>query len=150
MSIEQLQQDLKQVAEAAKALAGPLVTPSEIAVFLRDNLVPLIESHIGESAEMDESIYGLVQEAEDVLHEDNAAVFAGIITSGAVLVTELGHRAGNDQRLLKLIKEWRALAKQGEQILEDITIPDDPEADAEGEGESMDAAETPAAEGKAE
>lgn len=143
MSIEQLQDDLKQVIGAVPS--GPLVTAPEIAAYLKNNLLPLVESTVDELAEVDGSVGDLVTQAQDVLHEDSAQVFAGIIASGKVLISELRTRIGNDHRLLKAIKEWEELAKEGAQLLDDITIPDDEEEQPEAP-----AVEKPAEEGKAE
>lgn len=143
MSIEQLQADLKQVITAVPS--GPLVTAPEIGSYLKNNLLPLFQSLADELGEVDDSVCDLVNRAVDVLHEDNAQVFAGVIASGKLLVGELRTRIGSDRRLLDAIKEWETLAKEGVQILEDITIPDDEDPD---EGDEQ--PEPPGEEGKAE
>jgi hypothetical protein len=92
---------------------------------------------------MDGNIEDLVMQAQDVLHEENAEVFAGIITSGIILakeLEELAAKTGDSKRLQPLINEWRELASQGSELLEDITIPD-PDPD------QADPPETPEAEG---
>ncbi len=133
MSIEQLQADLKAVI--GRVPTGPLTTAAEMGSFLKNDLLPFIESTVDEMAEMDDNIGDLVTSAEDVLHEENATVFAGIITGGLALVRELedlAAKTGDGQRLKPLIKEWRELAKQGGELLEDITMPDpDPDVDLE-------------------
>lgn len=127
MSIEQLKEDLKAVISALPS--GPLTTAAEMSAYLKNNLLPFMESAVGELEEMDGTIEDLVTQAQDVIHEETAKVFAGIITSGLILVNELRARIGNDRRLLDACKEWENLAKQGSELLEDITIPDgeDPE-----------------------
>lgn len=131
MSIAQLKQDLTQITEAATA------SNLDPAAYMRDNLLPWMESLVNEVNEMDGAIEDLVHESADVLHEENGAVFAGIIAGGLALATELAQRAGNDPRLIKIIREYRDLAKQGSAILEEIVLPDD-EDDEEGEAEGDD------------
>jgi len=133
MSIEQLKQDLKAVTSSLPS--GPLTTAAEMSAFLKNNLLPFIDSAVTEMEEMDGSIEDLVTQTPDVLHEETAAVFTGLITSGLALVKELedlASKTGDGQRLKPLIKEWRELAEQGMEVIEDITLPDpDPETDAE-------------------
>lgn len=131
MSIETLKDDLKAVAGALPT--GPLTTAAEMTAYMKNNLLPFIESVVTEMEEMDDNIGDLVTSAEDVLHEENATVFAGIITGGLALVKELedlAAKTGDGQRLKPLIREWRELAKQGGELLEDITMPD-PDVDLE-------------------
>lgn len=118
MSIEQLKTDLKSVIEAIPAMG------SDLPDYLRNNLLPLFEAVVAELGEQDEAIADLVQGASEVLHTESAGVFAAIIVSGRALAAELRTRAGNDHRLLALVKEFGELADQGEEILNDIVIPD--------------------------
>lgn len=138
MSIETLKDDLKAVTEALPK--GPLTTAAEMAVYMKNNLLPFVESVVTEMEDMDDNIGDLVTSAEDVLHEENATVFAGIITGGLALVKELedlAAKTGDGQRLKPLIREWRELAKQGGELLEDITMPDpDPDVDLEEPADS--------------
>ncbi len=127
MSIETLKLDLKQITEQAQIVS----TGPEVAAFLQNNLLPWFESLIEEVSEMDDSIEDVVHQSVDVLHEDSAEVFAGIIASGTIIASELQTRVGNDARLLAVIREWRALAKQGTEILDEIVIPDDEDGDDE-------------------
>lgn len=140
MSIETLKEDLKAVAGALPT--GPLTTAAEMATYMKNNLLPFIESTVTEMEEMDGTIEDLVTQTPDVLHEEAAATFMGVITGGLALVAELeglAAKTGDSQRLKPLIKEWRDLAEQASELIEDITIPD-PDADPD------DAAETPAVE----
>jgi hypothetical protein len=141
MSIEQLKEDLKAVVGALPS--GPLTTAAEMAAYMKNNLLPFVEAVVGELEEMDGNIEDLVMQAQDVLHEENAEVFAGIITSGIILakeLEELAAKTGDSKRLQPLINEWRELASQGSELLEDITIPDpdpdqaDPPETTEAEG----------------
>jgi hypothetical protein len=129
MSIETLKDDLKAVISALPS--GPLTTAADMAGYLKNNLLPLIETVVNEMEEMDGSIEDLVVHGQDVIHEETAAVFMGLITSGMTMAKELedlAAKTGDSKRLQPLIKEWRELAEQGAELLEDITIPD-PDAD---------------------
>lgn len=125
MSIQQLQADLSEVIKALPA--GPLVSGPDLADYLKHNLLPLLESHVNETAEIDEAVENLVKHEADILHEETAAVFASVIVSGRELAKELAARMGNDQRLHKLVKEFREVATEAEAILDEITVPDDEE-----------------------
>ena len=133
MSIETLKHDLKQITERAAAMS----TGAEVAAFLRDELLSWLDSLIDEVGEMDASIEDVVHQSVDVLHEESAQVFAGIITSGTVIAAELQTRVGNDRRLLEVIREFRVLTKQGTEILNEIVIPDD-DGDDEDDNEDED------------
>lgn len=134
MSIEQLKTDwdlIKQSAAEKFGKSPALATANDLAQFLSGDLLPWMESFLEEVAEIDESVGTLVLKQDDVLHEESAEVFAGIIASGRVLIgTELRTRVGNDRRLLKAIEEWMGLAEDGEAILNDVTVPD-PDDDGE-------------------
>lgn len=140
MSIEQLKADLKEVMAAAPS--GALVTAEEVAAFQRNNLLPLLETMFDEVGEMDDTIEDLVHRSADVLHVESAAVFAGIIEGAALLVAELKTRVGDDRRLLKAIREWSELAKQGQELLEEITILDPEDDEEEGDEEPDEPAPT--------
>ena len=149
MSMEELEADTAQVVAAAKAL-GPLTTTSDLVAFIKHNLTPLVTSAIAEIGEVDETVYGLVHESDDVLHEDTAKLFSEVIQGGAELARELAKLAAGDARIAGMIQAWQVKAKQAAEVLDDITSPDpdaeDPEADT---AEDTDEAETPA-EGKPE
>lgn len=129
MSIETLRADLKANLESLKTMALP--TADALKSHLVNNLWPFIDAVVDEVDEIDESVEDMVAGTE-VIHTATGEIFTGLIVSGEVLVTELVQRAGNDQRILALVREWRELAKQGKDILEEIVIPDpDPEPDDE-------------------
>jgi len=131
MSIEQLQQDLTQIM--GRLLANPPTTTADLVLFLSDNLLPWLQSQAEELGEMDEAIEDVVHQSVDVLHPESGEVFAGIITSGTAIAAELATRAGNDARLLKVIKEFRTLAARGTQLLEEIVLEDDEDDDEDDE-----------------
>lgn len=136
MTIEVLQTDFKQLEEAVEKPANP--TLEGVWDFLRDQLVPWLGSATSEIAEIDEAVEEAYHGMPDLLHEETAEVFAGIIASGKILMAELRKRVGNDRRILSMITEWNKLAEQGAEILEEITI-EDPEADPEPDADQPDA-----------
>jgi hypothetical protein len=136
MSIMQLQADLKELM--GRLLAEPPATTPALVLWLQDNLLPWLQSQSEELGEMDEAIESIIHDSVDVLHPESGAVFAGIITSGLAIATELAARAGNDQRILTVVKEFRVLAVQGKEILEEIVLDDEDDEDDEDEDEEED------------
>lgn len=124
MSIQQLQSDLEEVKKALPT--GQLVSSQEVMDFLKHNLVPLIESHVNETAEIDEAVHDLVTHEADILHEETAGVFASLVVSGRELAKQLMSRAGKDPQIAALCKEHLDLCEQAEEILDEITV-DDPQ-----------------------
>jgi len=136
--VEQLQTDLTAILDTLNA--HPPQSVPGLVLFLQDNLLPWMASAAGEMKEMDSAIEDLddiVHANVDVLHTENAQVFAAVIASGLALALELSQRIGNDQRLLKVIAEYRKVAKESEALLEEITVPDNPE-DQEDEDDDED------------
>jgi hypothetical protein len=122
VSIDTLKQDLEQVVSSIPQ--GPLATAADVADYLRNNLVPFVSNVVDEISEVDDCVAALVDESEDILHEDSGEVFAGLIESGKALVGELRIRVGGDKRVLGLIRAYEILAAKGLQILADIVVPD--------------------------
>lgn len=144
MSIPSLQSDLKSNM-AALAMA---TTTEELKIHLQHTLWPFLEALIDELNEIDEAVEEMVDEAPEVLHTESAEVFAALITSGSVLMTELKARAATDQRILRAIREWEQLARQGKEILEEITIPDAEDGEDEDDTDAeVKAAPTPPTDG---
>lgn len=154
MSVEQLIADLSTLVQAVKGF-GPLTSAPDIGAFLKQQLVPFVESMATELVEVNSDIEDLVFKSNDILHADTAELFVGVCVSGRVLMKELEQRAGNDRRVLDMIKEWRNLATQAEQVVKDITYiePEDeeePEPEDEEEPEDPDAPEEPPVAGPGE
>lgn len=125
MTMQQLQADLVAVKGAL-----PLdPTSADLLQYIKHNLLPLIEAHISETGEIDEAVANLVENAADVLHEDTAAVFGALIVAGQAVCKELKARMGNDAGCRNLIGEFERLAREGEQILQEVTVQDDEEDD---------------------
>lgn len=134
MSIETLQDDLKEIIK--RAAPGPErdESPTGAWSFMADNVLPWLETLIDEVGEMDAAIYAAVHGTEDVLHTESAQVFVGLIASGAVLIRELETRIGNDQRILGLIREYKTVSKEATALLQEITVPDDEDDQDDEEG----------------
>jgi hypothetical protein len=144
MSIDESKTDLQKIITALTST--PPATALELTSFLQDNLLPWLEALTHEVGEMDQAIEDLVHESVDVLHSENAAVFAGVVAGGLALATELATRIGGDQRLLAVIRDFRRLAVQAKEILEEIVIPDD-EEDGPDEDDEEDDPAPPVGEG---
>lgn len=148
MSIESLKQDFATVmASAPKATPMVPVEAGDLSSFLHNNLLPWLENVTEELGSIDEVVEDLVHQTPDVLHTENAELFASLIVTGRTLMTELKQRIGTDQRVGKLIKEWTAMADEAMTVIEDIVIPD--EEDDEEEDDETTPAE-PSAPGGAE
>ena len=147
MSIETLQADLKEIIKQA----APGDSPGVDAVwsFLKDNMLPWMENFVEEVGEMDGAFDALVNASEDVLHTESAQVFVGLIASGAVLIRELETRIGNDQRIMGLIREYKAVSKEATALLEEITLPD-PEDDDDDDDDDDDEEKAETKEGPAQ
>lgn len=141
MSVEELKADLEANTAIIRGLNGPLTTAPEIVALLQGTIWPFIENVVNELAEVDEGVHDLYSGAEDILQPETGAVFAAIIGGGLGLIAQLEARiAPNDperQKLKRAIEEWKKMAKEGEEILMEIVVPDDPDEaegdDAEGE-----------------
>lgn len=138
MSIEQLKNDLNQITNSCESTSED--SPS-LKSWMVNNLLPWAAALTDEMEEMDGVLEEVVEQSEDVLHTESGQVFAGIIAGGLVIATELGQRAGNDQRVLKLIKEFRALAQKGTDLLEEIVIAESPAEDDDAEDDDGDEAD---------
>lgn len=136
MSLQELESDLKSLGE--KLRMDPPASAAGVVLFLQNELVPWLQDLTKETVEIDESVEDLVHGSAEILHEESGAVFAGIIASGLAIATELAQRAGNDQRILKIIREFRQIAKEGSDILDEIVIPDPEDGDDEAEGDEGD------------
>lgn len=135
MSIETLEEDLKSLT--TRCPDGPLVTVPDLVAFIKNDLVPYISAVVEEVVEHDAGIDSLFHNADDVLHEENASVFAAVITLGKQIGNELRVRVGTDKRLLAVLKEWNALLETASTLLTEIVVPDQ-------DDEDEDEVETPA------
>jgi hypothetical protein len=149
MSIESLKQDFATIVMTSAPRATPErpVEAADIAAFLNNNLLPWLENATEELGGIDEVVEDLVHQTPDVLHTENAELFAGLIVAGRVLMAELKARIGTDQRVGNLIKEWNALANEAMTVIDEILIPDEEDDEDEPDGTPEAAPSTPAAGG---
>lgn len=145
MTMEALQGDLKEIVAEAKKLSTTLTTSGELISFVKNNLVPFIESHVAETADIDECVADMVEHAEDILQPDTAKIFAGCIQGGLAMALKLEEVLAKDASgkladpvLAKLIADYRNLAQVGGQLLDEITMPDDEEDDEEEDDDEDD------------
>lgn len=138
MSIEDLKADLADNMAEAKALGTSITTSvQDIVKHLNNSFWPFVENVVTEMEDLDEGLSDLYHGAEDILQPDTAKLFAGVITGGAILVTELERRlTAADGKLKEAIAEWRELADQAGAALEEIVVPE-----AEGDDEDEDEAD---------
>lgn len=132
MTMESLQGDLKEVQAGIKKL-GSQPTSGEIAMFLRDTLVPFLENHVTESAGQEDMLADILEQADEILHSESAELFGAVITGGLFIAEELKKRIAGDIKLKKAIEEFEDNARNAASVLEEITIPDEDEDDPPGE-----------------
>jgi hypothetical protein len=137
VSSESLAADISACLASAKSLSA-LSSMSDVVDHLKSTLWPMLEAIVNEHVELDAVVGDLYEHSEDILQMETAKVFAAVIASGLVLAEELRTRVGNDKRLLAAIGEFKAKANEAREILEEITIPDDPEDDTEEDDEDGD------------
>lgn len=133
MSVEELQDDLRSLGEKLKA--DPPASVAGVVLWMQNELLPWLDNFTKEAEEIDEAVEDIVHQSAEILHQESGEVFAALIASGLAIATELVQRAGNDQRLLKIVREFREKAAEGKDILEEIVIedPDEEEPDEEPE-----------------
>lgn len=138
--IDQLKEDLASVI--SRMPSSELTTSADLRKFLVDEMLPFIGTLVDEIAEQGDDIATLAEQSDDILHSESAAVFAAIIVTGRVLMSELKKRAGKDATLIAQVGAWMGLATQGEKLLEEITLEDSEDGD---EDEAPEDPETPQA-----
>lgn len=138
MSLDELRDDLKRNMAEARTLAS--------VEQLRDHLVntlwPFIEANVDVVDEIDDAVAELVDQQEDYLQPETAAVFAAVVQSSLQLAAELRKRAGADAILAKLISNHEQLCAQAVEVLGAVTMmptdddeegnDDETQTDAEG------------------
>jgi hypothetical protein len=140
MSIETLKADLQSIIKSTAFGSTENVETFLINVrsLITDQLFPWLENVANEIGELDETVEDIVHQTAEVLHSDTSDMFAAVIAGAAPLMLELEKRAAGEPGVLNAIKEWRELANEASQVLDDITIPDpveatDPSEQAAGE-----------------
>lgn len=147
MSLDELRADLARNAKAASAIT----TPAEVVNYLQGTLWPFLEGVIDQLADHDESILDLIEEADDILQPETAAVISAALTSGAAIAAELKRRldlepdSPDKMKWMGLLGAFAKGFTESCTIIKDITIvtdfdeeetEDDDGEDAEDEDES--------------
>lgn len=143
--VETLRSDLQGIQERFRA--GTDRSAEALWNLLGDEIFPFLESLTNEMGEMDEALEEVAEGMPEALHAETSAVFVGIIASGRVLIADLARRIGNTEpKLSAAIREWRKLAQEGEQILQNVTVV----VEEEDDGDRLEGPdEKPVAEGSA-
>jgi len=130
VSLDELRADLKRnLAEAAR-VEGPS------RAHLKDTMWPFMEALVDIVEEMDDAIAELVDQQEDYLQTDTAAVFAALVQSSLQLAAELRKHAAGDELLAKRIDEHEKLCQQAIATLGEITMIASDDADEEDDDEA--------------
>lgn len=138
MSLDELRDDLKRNMAEARTLTSV----EQVRDHLVNTLWPFIEANIDVIDEIDDAVAELVDQQEDYLQPETAAIFAAVVQSSMQLAAELHKRAGGDPLLGKLIANHEQLCAQAVEVLGAVTMmpanegeeEDDNETQADAEG----------------
>lgn len=132
MSLEDLRNDLKaNLAEARNCQSW-----EDVKNHLVNTVWPYLEAQNEELAEMDDTLAELVDQQEDYVQPETAAVFAAVIQLGLQLGAELKKRHPGDANVAAAVDQHEAMCQQAVELLGQITmVPND---DDEDEGEDDD------------
>lgn len=143
MGIPELESDIKRNLTAT----GTAGLPPEVAAYMTNFVWPMFESVTEEMSSMAEAIDELIEQTDDILHQDTAATLAEPLAIALTLATALEQRLGQtpqDQFLRSQVKQLRRSVKAAEALFDQITVMDEPEPEAtdgpasEGEAETDD------------
>jgi hypothetical protein len=129
VSLDELREDLKRnLAEARKA-----TTVEQLRDHLINTMWPFIEAKLDVIEEIDDAVAELVDQQEDYLQPETAAVFAAVVQSSLQLLQQLVPLVPRDNvELLKQIAAHEQLCAQAVEVLGDVTmIADDGEEEEE-------------------
>jgi hypothetical protein len=143
--LSELQSDLRRNQKAIEARITNGGLKGDVGTHLRDTLWPFLYNVVEAIAvlktdqdEMAEVVDDLIQNADDILHEDTSRKFRECLGVGVALATALSKRldlANADDKMLKTqIDAYVLLSAEVGQIIADITIPDN-EEDGDDEGD---------------
>ncbi len=147
MSIEELKSDHAAIEDKIRSMVPALTTAPELASFLQNELMPLLGNFVSELAEMDDTVQDIYTGADDILQPETGGLFAAAISGAMGILTVLEKRlvATNleDAKILKALKEWKPIATEALETIQEITIPDtdDDEGDEDDGDEDGDDAE---------
>jgi hypothetical protein len=128
VSLDELRDDLKA------NMAGLLkITPGEIRDHLKETLWPFLEALVDVVDEIDDAVAELVDQQEDYLQSETAAVFAALVQSSLMIAGELRKRAAGDDRLVKQLDAHEQLCQQAMVTLGEITMVTDDDVEIDDE-----------------
>lgn len=138
MSLEELRADLRRNMQDANT-----VIDDQTRGHLKNTLWPFLEAIIDVVEEMDDAVAELVDQQEDYLQPETAAVFAAVIQSSLGLVAELRKRAAGDANIMAAITQHEQICQQALIMLGEVTMVsgDDGEDDGEEDGDATEAEE---------
>lgn len=129
MSLEELRADLERNVREARQLED-----AATRAHLEQTLWPFLEALIDQVEEIDDAVGELVEQQEDYLQPQTAAVFAAVVQAGLELAQELKARAGDDPQIVKKIADHDQLCQVAVEVLGQVTLVpagDDEESDDE-------------------
>jgi hypothetical protein len=118
VSLSELREDLKRNMGEATGLK----TVEQIREHLVNTLWPFIEANLDVIDEIDDAVAELVDQQEDYLQPETAAIFAAVVQSSMQLAAELQKRAGGDPLLAQLITNHEQLCEQAVMVLGQVTM----------------------------
>jgi hypothetical protein len=126
MSVEDFKADVaRNIAELKK---DPTLCVDQ-ATYFANTIWPMFEAAGETMEELEDEMIDVLEGNADVLHAENAQVFAQLIVIGRQVFGKLMPRLG--PQLKKAAEHWLELSKNAEQILAEITVQDAPEDDDE-------------------
>jgi CHASE3 domain sensor protein len=133
MSLDELRDDLKRNMAEARTLTSV----EQVRDHLVNTLWPFIEANIDVVDEIDDAVAELVDQQEDYLQPETAAIFAAVVQSSLQLAAELRKRSGNDPMLGKLVANHEQLCAQAVEVLGAVTMMPADEEEEEGDDETQ-------------
>lgn len=117
MSLAELRADLARNARETQAIIEPATR-----THLEQTLWPFLEALIDQIEEIDDAVAELVDQQEDYLQPQTAAVFAAVIQASLELASELKARAGADPGIARKISDHDQLCQAAIGVLGEITM----------------------------
>ena len=137
MSIEDLKADIER--NSTDLDTRPISTMDDVKAVIKDTVLALFASVANEMQELDDDLSDLVEHADSILQEEDAALFALVFQGGLQIAEALEKRLkpvgnANDDKWRKKLAQFRQLAQKAAERLVEITVAavdeDDEEEDA--------------------
>jgi len=132
VSLEDLREDLKRNLAEARACKSW----EEVQSHLVNTLWPFLEGQLDDLDEMDDALQELVDEQEDYVQPETAAVFAAVIQLGLQLGAELKKRHPTDANVTAAVDQYEAICAQAADLLGQITIVPNEDEDDDNEAQA--------------